>query len=77
MFIQIAIKCDDEKELITHLRSISSQVKELYKTNPTATEKNNVTLRDSNCYGDHVVVITEKLSNKEELILVQNAYDFR
>lgn len=53
--VQITIDCEDESEIITHLRAIADEVKKLKsKGIPDGLD---VFFEDSNCYGTHEVKI--------------------
>jgi hypothetical protein len=52
----IVIECETEQELLSHLTVIRQQVKKkLREINNEITDT--IILEDSNCYGDHTVVI--------------------
>jgi len=53
MDVRIKILCEDERELLLHLTVIREQIRKSFKKNPYFKGR----LKDSNCYGDHVVKI--------------------
>lgn len=53
MEVHIKINCEDERELLLHLAIIRKQIKKAFKKNQYFKGK----LKDSNCYGDHIVKI--------------------
>lgn len=59
----IEINCESEEELLSHLSVIRIQVKRAFrkhlKNDPEYMEEPSFELKDSNCYGDHRVIIGE------------------
>jgi hypothetical protein len=54
--VDIVIECETEDEIFSHLAKIREQIKVKLKTiNNEVTET--IQLEDSNCYGDHTVII--------------------
>ena len=54
--VDIIIECETEDEIFSHLSVIRSQIKKKLKSiNNEVTET--VQLEDSNCYGNHTVII--------------------
>lgn len=63
MLVKIEINCFDDTDIMTHLSVIRQQIrhefKKYRKENPDEKAAIDIEIKDSNCYGDHVVTITE------------------
>jgi hypothetical protein len=68
MKVKIEIDCDwEEQNLLTHLSVIRKQIKSAFnKTGEDEIFTFGITMKDSNCYGDHIIKIFS--SKEEELI---------
>lgn len=54
--VDIVIECETEYEIFSHLYAIAEQLrKRLQQTNNEVIET--IQIEDSNCYGDHTVII--------------------
>jgi len=54
--VDIVIECETEDEVLSHLRVIQKQIKAKYRETNNEV-KGTIQLEDSNCYGDHTVII--------------------
>ncbi len=59
--VDIVIECETEEEILSHLAKITKQVKDKLKAINNEVTKT-IQLEDSNCYGDHTVIIKEVAS---------------
>lgn len=59
MKAKIEIDCESGRELIVHLRVITTKLKKIIKEAKTKDIKKPIKLSDNNCYGVHTVVIKE------------------
>lgn len=58
MKTKIEIDCDNGNELIAHLSVITKQIKAKIKEAKKISIKTPIRIEDSNCYGEHIVTIT-------------------
>ena len=54
--VDIVIECEEENEILAHLDVIRAQIKNKFKEINNEV-KDTIQLEDSNCYGDHTVII--------------------
>ena len=57
----IVIECEDESEIISHLKRICTQIRHHNLTNGPIADGKTIDLSDSNCYGEHTVKIEPQL----------------